>query len=446
MSTNTSYGGDEELQKKWMAGQKRTFTRWANNFLQARKLKINDLESDLADGINLINLVEILTNKSIGIKYKTAPKNKAAKLENICFALDFVQKNGVRLVGIGGSDIYDQNIKLILGMIWTFILKFHIQRDGAGLEQWVTEQLAKYGLKSRNYANDWSNGQLLTALVDSLDPGSLPLTKYNPNEPLAEIEKAMDLAERQFEIPRILDAQDLFEIPDDLSTMTYVSYFYQYYLRRMSQPGRACAKHSFAEGPGLLNSSSFATRGANTKTFYITAVDFSKKIVHKGGDPFSANLAKASEPAKPIISCSVKDIGNGTYRVDYQITDPGDYLIDVLLDGEKIAGSPFPVRFWASPDEFSVSGSGVKAGKACETLEVIIQSREGAKENGLKKGDPFCVFARDQREGKIPVVLVEDEDGLQKFTFTPKHSGFLTVDVMLNFVPLAGSPFSFLVI
>ena len=79
-----------------------TFTRWANTFLIDRMLKINDLQKDLSTGIILINLVEIISAKSLG-KYNKNPKQsiRAHLLENCAIPLKFLQKEGLKLVGIG---------------------------------------------------------------------------------------------------------------------------------------------------------------------------------------------------------------------------------------------------------------------------------------------------------------------------------------------------------
>jgi hypothetical protein len=86
--------------KTWVDVQKKTFTRWSNSFLRYRALKINDLETDLDEGVLLVNLLEILSDKSLG-KINKAPKMKPQKLENISAALKFITSQGIKLVGIG---------------------------------------------------------------------------------------------------------------------------------------------------------------------------------------------------------------------------------------------------------------------------------------------------------------------------------------------------------
>lgn len=57
--------------------------------------------------------------------------------------------------------------------------------------------------------------------------GILPLSTLS-NDPLTNATKAMDLAQDLFDIPKIIDPNDLITMPDDLSIMTYLSYFRNY--------------------------------------------------------------------------------------------------------------------------------------------------------------------------------------------------------------------------
>jgi len=47
-------------------------------------------------------------------------------MENVSTALNFISAHGVRLTNIGAEDVVDGNLKLILGMIWTLVLRFSI--------------------------------------------------------------------------------------------------------------------------------------------------------------------------------------------------------------------------------------------------------------------------------------------------------------------------------
>lgn len=77
-------------------------------------MKVDDLMTDLADGRNLHALLEIISSKSI--KINNNPKMRVQKMENVNACLEFLKKEGIKLVGIGANDIVDGNRTLIMGM------------------------------------------------------------------------------------------------------------------------------------------------------------------------------------------------------------------------------------------------------------------------------------------------------------------------------------------
>jgi hypothetical protein len=105
--------------------QKKTFTKWMNSKLKERNLVVEDIVADLVDGTKLINLLEIIGDESLG-RFNAAPKMRLQKIENLNTALRFIKSRNVQLHNIGAEDIVDGNEKLILGMIWTIILRFTI--------------------------------------------------------------------------------------------------------------------------------------------------------------------------------------------------------------------------------------------------------------------------------------------------------------------------------
>jgi hypothetical protein len=71
-------------------------------------------------------------------KWNRKPDHRFHFVENCVWALNYVRDNGVALTNIGAEgthsgdveviiDIVDGNLKLILGLIWTLILRFTIQ-------------------------------------------------------------------------------------------------------------------------------------------------------------------------------------------------------------------------------------------------------------------------------------------------------------------------------
>ena len=87
---------------EWKNIQKSAFCRWANERLRAAGLEINDLESDLGDGVRLIRLAESLAGVKVTRRYNVKPKTRTQKLENVTLCLQFLEREqNVRIVNIG---------------------------------------------------------------------------------------------------------------------------------------------------------------------------------------------------------------------------------------------------------------------------------------------------------------------------------------------------------
>ena len=53
-------GGPRLADKGWIDVQKKTFTNWVNDRLKVTDRKVDDLQTDFDDGVNLIKLLEVL--------------------------------------------------------------------------------------------------------------------------------------------------------------------------------------------------------------------------------------------------------------------------------------------------------------------------------------------------------------------------------------------------
>lgn len=90
----------------WKRIQQNTFTRWANEHLKLLNRHVDDLQTELSDGLNLIGLIEVLSQKKIP-RYNKRPNFRSQKLENVSVVLDFLENTErIRLVNIGKFDFF----------------------------------------------------------------------------------------------------------------------------------------------------------------------------------------------------------------------------------------------------------------------------------------------------------------------------------------------------
>ena len=96
----------------WKKIQQNTFTRWCNEHLKGLSKRINDLQKDLSDGLKLIGLLETLSQKKMYRKYHSRPNFRQMKLENVSVALEFLEREHIRLVSIGEFGRFQKHARL----------------------------------------------------------------------------------------------------------------------------------------------------------------------------------------------------------------------------------------------------------------------------------------------------------------------------------------------
>ncbi|KAG8128149.1 hypothetical protein E2320_015001 [Naja naja] len=84
----------------WKRIQQNTFTRWCNEHLRCVNKRIGNLQFDLSDGLRLIALLEVLSQKRMYRKYHQRPTFRQMQLENVSVALEFLEKENIKLVSI----------------------------------------------------------------------------------------------------------------------------------------------------------------------------------------------------------------------------------------------------------------------------------------------------------------------------------------------------------
>ena len=212
--------------------------------LGKRGRKIEEIQRDFADGIQLINLLEIIGGEEIG-KYNRNPTLRIHKIENINRALEFIKKKNVKLHGISAEEITDENLKLVLGMIWTVILRFAISDISEeelsakeALLLWCKKKTAGYNnVAVENFTTSWKDGLALCALIHAHRPDLIPFETLDGSDARTNLQLAFDVAEKDLGIPPLIDIEDIVDVPkpDERSVMTYIAQFYHYFSQNRKQ-------------------------------------------------------------------------------------------------------------------------------------------------------------------------------------------------------------------
>eukprot|EP00731_Ephydatia_muelleri_P018455 Em0011g495a len=435
-----------QLEGEWKRIQKKTFTRWCNERLKVQNMQIDDLATDLTDGVKLIVLLEVLSQKPFG-KYNKKARIHAQRMENIDMALDFItRKEKVRLVNIGSADIASGNLKLILGLIWTLILKYQIsvgfaisdpsapKVEGPSPKQALLSYVqGKLPEKSvANLTTAWNDGRLIAALVDAIAPGLCPEhEEMNPEKSFENAAYAMKLAEDWLGVPQVLMPEDMVNPSiDELSMMTYLSQFPGAKLK----PGAPI--HSAKRQP---DPSKVLVYGPGVQSNGLdTSLPSAKFTVDTRETGHGKVAVKCIGPAGRV-DVVVSDNKDGTYSCSYIPAVDGDYTLDVLFNDKIAHGSPFVVHVSPGSDALACTARG-----------------PGVERSDLKEGIPteFWVETMGAGQGTLAITIrgpkgpfntsdieIEEESDIYHVTYRPQHPGPHTVEVTFNGLQIQNSPF-----
>ncbi|XP_055989127.1 nesprin-2 isoform X2 [Sorex fumeus] len=260
------------LQAEQEDTQKKTFTCWINSQLAKHTppSRISDLFADIQKGHVLLDLLEVLSGQQL-------PRDKGfntfQRRINIEHALTFLKNRSIKLINIHVADIIDGNPSIILGLIWTIILHFHIQElaqtlscdsnqpcldsvsavDSSPTSSPPTKKYASVqskwqmsakkalllwaqkqcgmdkSVKVTDFKSSWRNGIAFLAVIHALRPDLIDMKSVEHRSNRDNLQEAFRIAERELKIPKLLEPEDVDVVdPDEKSIMTYVAQFLQY--------------------------------------------------------------------------------------------------------------------------------------------------------------------------------------------------------------------------
>ncbi|XP_017847553.1 filamin-A isoform X2 [Drosophila busckii] len=432
---------------QWKKIQQNTFTRWANEHLKTIDRSINNLETDLSDGLRLIALIEVLSQKRLP-KHNKRPTFRSQKLENVSVALKFLQDEGIKIVNIDSSDIVDCKLKLILGLIWTLILHYSIsmpmwdgedekQLNGSGptpkqrLLNWIHARIPDMPIN--NFTNDWTTGKAVGALVDACAPGLCPDWElWDPKDAVQNASEAMGLADDWLNVRQLIKPEELVNPNvDEQSMMTYLSQYPNSKLksgaplRPKTNPNRVRAY-----GPGIEPIGPVVGAPAN---FTVETFSAGKGVVDVQIEGPNGVVEKAD--------VRFNNDKNLTYTISYIPKAEGLHKVTVLYSGRDIPKSPFPVKVEGHAGDASkvkVTGPGIQPSGVT-----------------IKKGTFFDILTKDAGRGVPEVIIIDPanhktsvaakvrqlEEDTWRCEYMTAMQGLHSVNVFYAGTPIPNSPF-----
>ncbi|XP_038935039.1 neuron navigator 3 isoform X2 [Rattus norvegicus] len=96
------------------------YTDWANHYLakSGHKRLIKDLQQDIADGVLLADIIQIIANEKVE-DINGCPRSQSQMIENVDVCLSFLAARGVNVQGLSAEEIRNGNLKAILGLFFS---------------------------------------------------------------------------------------------------------------------------------------------------------------------------------------------------------------------------------------------------------------------------------------------------------------------------------------
>ncbi|EGC40489.1 hypothetical protein DICPUDRAFT_73997 [Dictyostelium purpureum] len=259
-STTTGMSQTQIAQNRWEQAQEKAFLNWVNSLLVKKNLKIENIATDFSDGTKLIYFLELVSNKKCRRKFNPEPKDKINRIQNISIALWFIEEDlNIKNRSIGAEDFYDGNKKMIFGFLWSLYRKFRIlgiradgNTSGSGGEQDLSSSgiaqeqieaennLLKWcsnltGINVTQFKNGFKDGMAFLSMAKQLSSDQSSTSLFDDLagsgvDSIARLNAVFDFAEKNLNIPKLLDAEDLVNgMVDDRTVMLYTSMFYNAY-------------------------------------------------------------------------------------------------------------------------------------------------------------------------------------------------------------------------
>jgi hypothetical protein len=191
-------------------------------------------------------------------------------------------------------------------------------------------------------------------------------------------------------------------------------------------PGPVVAANSSADVPNGV---------AGTPTVIVVRLrDALGNLVPGAGDRLDASVSGANNTGR----LGVEDGGGGTYQLAYTPTLVGSDLVQILVDGTALAGSPFTsVVTPGAGDPAHTTAAVPKDVSFLSPVGIVVHVADSQGNPVGRGGDQVQIAVRDL--GALSVV--DQGDGSYTATFNPPGITTYTIDISLNGVAISGSPF-----
>ena len=332
--------------------------------------------------------------------------------------------NGTLLNTVGPEDLYNGELKLILGLIWTLIRTYQMKSSGKGVStknallEWIRIQIPELNIK--NFTTNWNDGIALCTLMDRIEPGTCShYSTLDSNNGLENCKLGIRLALERLKIPSIISPDDLHSTDvDELSVMTYLSYFYRLWTNRLLQWIQSMIPYRNVQNLGTDWCSGVNLVALCNAINPSMLPEWNTLDPHQGVD----NIKMAMEAAQNTLS--IQPLFGAA-----QMANP---------EPDEMGNSIYLARFMYAkavpvPNMVFARGQGLSRAFVGKLAEFEVDATKG--------GDGSLDVKITCNGKKVDVNILTPQKGLYRLGYVPEKSGRVVIDIKWSGVAIPGSPY-----
>ena len=295
---------------------KKSLLGWVNACLPEKNIK--NFTSNWNDGRNLSALVDYCRP---GLIANHASLDPYYRLENVTKAMNIAAKVlGVPQI-LSPEDLAVNSPDEL--SVMTYISGFCCPNSPGqnSLMEWINKQIPN--CPATNFTTDWSDGQRLGVLTDSISGGLFPEAhQTSSDDSIRNCQQAIDAAHYLFGVEKTILPEVFADSSlDQLARMTYLTHFRHAKLKgRVSDPSKCIA----------INLPSGRLQASKTHSFIVQTTDAG-----------NVSLSASMDTLHGAKKCMIKEIEEGVHTISFTPTETGSLSVEVSCDGSAIPGSPF---------------------------------------------------------------------------------------------------------
>jgi len=320
--------------------------------------------------------------------------------------------------------LYNGELKLILGLMWTLIRTYQLKSSGKGVStknallEWVRIQIPELNIK--NFTIDWNDGIALCTLMDRIEPGTCShYSTLDSKNGLENCKLGIRLAYERLEIPSIISPDDFHSCDvDELSVMTYISYFYRRWTSKLLEWIQSMIPYRNVQNLGLDWCSGINLVALCNAINPGMLTDWNKLDPHAAVD----NIAMAMKGAQETLSIQP------LFKPAQMANPEPDEMANSIYLARFMYAKAIPV-----PTMVQARGQGLKRAFVGKNADFEVDATKG--------GDGSLDVKVTCNNAMLDVNTQTPQKGMYKLIYVPEKSGKINIEIKWSGVHIPGSPY-----